>query len=187
MGVPSSRLAWGVILLGLSLALGCLDWLSGDELNFFVFYYLPVSLAAWFMGRTAAVVFALLCSSIWFAADLLTGHVHATQLLAVWNTMIRLVAFLAIGAAVAQLRHTLERERHSAEELRARLAQIRVLESFLPICAQCKKIRDDAGTWQPIERYISMHSDTRFSHGYCPDCYRSALVEAGLRAPGEPT
>jgi hypothetical protein len=186
MRLPTGRLAWGGLLLGLSLALGALDWWSGNELNFFVFYYAPVSLAAWFMGRSDAVVFAVLCALIWFAADLLSGHVHSTQLLAVWNTMIHLVAFLAIGGALSLLRHTLERERERAAELRTRLAQIRVLEAFLPICAQCKKIRDEAGAWQPIERYISSHSDTRFSHGFCPDCYQRALVEAGLRAPEDP-
>jgi hypothetical protein len=54
--------------------------------------------------------------------------------------------------------------------------RVRVLESFLPICAYCKKIRDDAGktdekgSWVEIEQYISLQTDTDFSHGICPEC-----------------
>ncbi len=48
--------------------------------------------------------------------------------------------------------------------------EIRKLRGFLPICANCKKIRDDKGYWTQVETYISNHSDTEFSHGICPDC-----------------
>lgn len=41
---------------------------------------------------------------------------------------------------------------------------------MLPICASCKRIRDDQGYWQQIESYITAHSETEFSHGVCPEC-----------------
>ncbi len=50
------------------------------------------------------------------------------------------------------------------------LHEIRHLEGFLPICASCKKIRDDHGNWIQIEGYIRDHSDAEFSHSICPDC-----------------
>jgi len=50
------------------------------------------------------------------------------------------------------------------------LASIRVLKGLLPICASCKKIRDDRGYWNQIEAYIRQHSEAEFSHGICPDC-----------------
>ncbi len=56
------------------------------------------------------------------------------------------------------------------EELQQALAEIKKLSGFLPICSSCKKIRDDKGYWQQIERYISEHSEALFSHGICPDC-----------------
>jgi len=56
------------------------------------------------------------------------------------------------------------------DELRDALAQVKALQGMLPICASCKKIRDDDGYWQQIESYISEHSDTKFSHGLCPEC-----------------
>jgi PAS domain S-box-containing protein len=48
--------------------------------------------------------------------------------------------------------------------------EITQLRSLLPICAHCKKIRDDTGYWQKVESYISQYTDTEFSHGICPDC-----------------
>ena len=48
--------------------------------------------------------------------------------------------------------------------------QIKALKKLLPICARCKKIRDDQGYWNQIEEYISEHSEAEFTHGICPKC-----------------
>lgn len=50
------------------------------------------------------------------------------------------------------------------------LAEIKMLRDILPICSFCKKIRDSEGNWSEVEVYISRHSETKFSHGFCPDC-----------------
>ena len=55
-------------------------------------------------------------------------------------------------------------------ELKEALASIKTLRGLLPICMYCKKIRDDSGYWQKLERYISSHSDAEFSHGICQEC-----------------
>ena len=52
------------------------------------------------------------------------------------------------------------------------LAEVRTLSGLLPICAKCKKIRDDRGYWNQIEIYIRERTDANFSHGVCPDCAR---------------
>jgi len=62
-----------------------------------------------------------------------------------------------------------ERERLIGE-LQDALAKVKQLSGFIPICASCKKIRDDAGYWQQLEVYIRDHSEAEFSHGMCPDC-----------------
>lgn len=69
-------------------------------------------------------------------------------------------------------------ERHEAEvergklitELQHALEQVKLLSGLLPICASCKKIRDDKGYWERIEVYISGHSEATFTHGLCPEC-----------------
>ena len=55
-------------------------------------------------------------------------------------------------------------------QLRQTLAEIRRLQGIVPICAYCKNVRDDQGYWQQVEKYVSDHSDAKFSHGICPDC-----------------
>jgi PAS domain S-box-containing protein len=62
-----------------------------------------------------------------------------------------------------------ERER-LVNELQHALDNIRTLQGLIPICANCKKIRDDKGFWNQVEAYISEHTDATFSHGICPDC-----------------
>jgi hypothetical protein len=55
-------------------------------------------------------------------------------------------------------------------ELHSALNEVKTLRGIIPICASCKKIRDDNGFWQQVEVYVSAHSDVMFSHGCCPEC-----------------
>lgn len=170
-----------VSLLGAGIAaLGWADWLTGYELNLTVFYFIPVSIAAWFLGLGIAVSLAVFSALAWYISDYKTGHVFSSPFIAVWNTNVRLAAFLAIGWTVFRVRQLLDHERDASRALRRALSEARTLEAFLPICATCKKIRDRQGAWHQIEAYISMHSDTRFSHGYCPECAGRMLRDAGL-------
>lgn len=63
------------------------------------------------------------------------------------------------------------------KKLEEALLNVRQLSGLLPICASCKKIRDDDGYWHQIEAYLKVHSDAEFSHGLCPDCKKRVLNE----------
>ena len=89
----------------------------------------------------------------------------------------------AITIAIARFDDLMELRRLNAElqagnkargrlilELQNALAQLKTLSGLLPICASCKKIRDDDGYWNQLEAYIQDHSDVVFSHGLCPEC-----------------
>jgi sensor domain CHASE-containing protein len=68
-------------------------------------------------------------------------------------------------------RKTIEQEREALiEKLQSSLAEIKTLSGLLPICSHCKKIRDDRGYWNTLEKYIHDHSDATFSHGICQEC-----------------
>jgi hypothetical protein len=54
---------------------------------------------------------------------------------------------------------------------------VKVLRGLLPICMNCKKIRDDQGYWQKLEVYIRQHSEAEFSHGLCPECAQKLYPE----------
>jgi DNA-binding NarL/FixJ family response regulator len=73
------------------------------------------------------------------------------------------------GLLVRSLRYAIERQKLLAQ-LEHSTKEIKTLRGFLPICASCKKIRDDKGYWTQIETYISERSEAEFSHGLCPDC-----------------
>jgi hypothetical protein len=55
--------------------------------------------------------------------------------------------------------------------------QMKYLEGILPVCASCKKIRDDKGAWKAIESYVKERSDAEFSHGICPECAEKLYPE----------
>jgi hypothetical protein len=69
-----------------------------------------------------------------------------------------------------------ERERMIGELQRA-LSEVKTLSGLLPICASCKKIRDDQGYWNQIEIYIKNHSQATFTHGICPECMKKLYPE----------
>jgi hypothetical protein len=71
------------------------------------------------------------------------------------------------------------------EELSRALSEVRTLSGMLPICMNCKKIRDDAGYWQQIEAYISEHSKAQFTHGICPQCAKLLFPEETEAVPEE--
>ena len=75
-------------------------------------------------------------------------------------------------------RKQIEEERNQLiESLQESLAKVKTLSGLLPICASCKKIRDDNGYWNQIETYIRNHSEAEFSHGICPECTRTLYPE----------
>ena len=77
-------------------------------------------------------------------------------------------ARVQVGVRVMTLQRSLaERVR----ELEEAFARIKYLRGLLPICAYCKKIRDDRNYWQQVESYITEHADVQFSHSICPSCY----------------
>lgn len=81
-------------------------------------------------------------------------------------------ARVAVGVRVLGLQQSLLERVRALEEA---LAQIKQLRGLLPICAYCKRIRDDRNYWQQVEGYISAHSTAQFSHSICPDCYERVV------------
>jgi two-component system, response regulator PdtaR len=71
--------------------------------------------------------------------------------------------FLRLRLLNAELRRNLA-------ELRASHAQAKTLRGLIPICAACKKIRNERGIWEPLENYIQDHSEAQFTHGFCREC-----------------
>ncbi len=97
----------------------------------------------------------------------------------------RLTAAFILGALVVYWQVAIARLRKIATEREQALAQVKILRGLLPICANCKKIRDDTGYWNSIESYIDAHSEASFTHGICPECVRKLYPEITDKLPNQ--
>ncbi|EKD33843.1 MAG: hypothetical protein ACD_75C02577G0003 [uncultured bacterium] len=142
------------------------------------------------------------------AKDFLTRRLVAVELAAfmvvvvlIWLDEIIDIPFLVFGAAATPVnwRESLFETALIAPiclmivyYTRVMVKKLKYLEGFLPICASCKKIRDDAGNWQQMEEYIGDRSEAKFSHGICPSCakklYPDLILDPDrLRGQGKPS
>ena len=121
--------------------------------------------------------------------------IHGTMVRKDGSRLPVLVSAVAIRDAEGRLRHirgalmdrteaarTQEELETTVGELEKAIASIRTLTGLLPICASCKKIRDDTGYWDRVESYISKHTEAQFSHGMCPDCFSRFYPDVPLPA-----
>ena len=100
------------------------------------------------------------------AVDYITKPVNSVVLLA------RVSSALTLKQEM-DCRKARERElQRSNEELQQALREVKVLRGLIPICASCKKIRNDGGFWQQLEEYLGEHSEAEFSHGLCQPCIK---------------
>lgn len=88
------------------------------------------------------------------------------------EVLARVKAHLTIRKLQKELAQKNEELQTKNEALEQALANVKTLAGLLPICANCKKIRDDDGYWHNVEEYIRAHSNAIFSHGICPDCMK---------------
>ena len=110
-----------ILSLLLLLLLGWLDYVTGYEFGFFIFYFIPVSIAAWWGGRTPGLIMGCLCAAAWFLADRLTNHTYRHAYLLYWETFMRLVSFVTTALTLTKIRETVNaRQQLQAELDRAR-------------------------------------------------------------------
>lgn len=87
------------------------------------------------------------------------------------------LAIVCVLRDITDLKRAVKEREELIVQLKEALANVKQLSGMLPICATCKKIRDDQGYWQQIEAYISDHSEAEFTHGMCPACAEIMYAE----------
>ncbi len=90
----------------------------------------------------------------------------------------KIVGLVGITREINELMETRQALEAKNAQLQAALDNIKTLKGFIPICASCKKIRDDEGFWQQVEVYVRDHSEAEFSHSLCPDCMRQLFPDS---------
>jgi ABC-type multidrug transport system fused ATPase/permease subunit len=155
--------------------------------NYFIIfqnlYYFPIIIAClYYMKRGFA--FSAILAIVYFLLTLAFTHDAAILL----QAAVRVAFFLLVAAVITYLslarkraenmiRTTLAEKEALANKLQGALAEIKTLSGLVPICAWCKKIRDDKGYWQTVEQYVSEHSQAEFTHSMCPECAKKYFDE----------
>jgi PAS domain S-box-containing protein len=97
---------------------------------------------------------------------------HASSIVSIHDNAGKVAGFYGIARDIS------ERRKKDAElldliaKLRMAAEEIKTLRGIVPICSNCKKIRDDKGYWEQVEGYVAKHTEAKFSHGICPDCLK---------------
>jgi PAS domain S-box-containing protein len=97
-------------------------------------------------------------------------RIYEVQMRPVFNNEGKTIAIDGIGRDITEHRRYEKEREKFISELKEALSKVKTLSGLLPICASCKKIRDDRGYWNQIEAYIRDHSEAEFSHSICPEC-----------------
>jgi len=160
-------------------------------------YVLPFLLWAAFRfgpGGASTAVFLVFVIALWNAAHgngplTVEGASAASMVLRSQGAMtIAAVSFLSLASVVAERRRIAHENARLVVQLQQALAEVKTLRGFIPICAWCHKVRDDAGFWQQIEMYLDARTDATFSHSICPACEREAHEEVeSHERPNTPT
>ena len=90
-----------------------------------------------------------------------------------WFFVVCAIVLIVVLVLLYRLRvaRLLEREKELRKRVNEAVAQLKILGGLIPICSNCKKIRDDKGYWNQLEQYLKEHSEAQFTHGICPECY----------------
>lgn len=176
----SAPFIWAAAV-SLGLIIGLADYVTGYEIGLSVFYLAPITLCVGFIGRRAGIFMSVLSTVMMALTMYLTGYVagvgHHNYLADLWTLFLRFSFYLIVVFLLSGLKGSFEEQGRLVVELKKALEEIKTLSGFLPICASCKKIRDDRGYWNELERYISEHSEAQFSHGLCPECAEKLYPE----------
>jgi len=167
------------LLLG---ALGCLDYATGYEMSFFVFYSVPVGVAAWWMGRWPAIGLALGATVTWLMADYFSGAKYSAPFFYYWNSTIHFIAFMINAVTIAKIKSDLDHRNVLAAELESIRKALRDVSALLPDCPACGKPRDEAGGNGEAEFTALAREHPELADVLCADCRANgvqARAEAG--------
>jgi hypothetical protein len=141
-----------------------------------VLYIMVVMISLWSPQKRFTVSMAVVCSVFTIGAFFFKPGTAE-----IWKVIInRVLALFAIWliTSLGLERKAIEEKQIMALAAKEKaLEEVRVLRGLLPVCASCKKIRDDKGLWTQMERYIKAHSEADFTHCICPECAEKLYSE----------
>ncbi len=167
LAVPQSGRVRLCLWYALAAAMVAVDYFTGPVIQFPIAFLLPVLLAAWFDSLLHALLLAVMLPTVRLGFLMGVWATPWTVGEAITNAAIRICVLSLLAYLAAR----------AAQQHRAALRDVQMLERILPICSYCRKIRDSNESWQSLETYFHAHGDIAFSHGLCPDCARKYYPE----------
>ncbi len=178
MQIASAQLYFRVVVASLLslLLVSWVDYVTGYELLFYVFYFVPVCMCAWFLDWPTTLAMVIISAISGFFVDRFSGHQYPHEAMRYWNALISFIALGAMGLVLHHLRES-QREQRQAQErlaqafddLNLKTGEIRKLQSQLQVvCAWTKKIRVD-GKWIDMEKFLADKLHISISHGISPE------------------
>jgi len=141
-----------------------------------VLYVLVVSLSFWSPSTRITILIAVASSVLTVGAFFFQPSVEEMWK-AAFNRLIALFTIWVTALLIVMRKMAEEKRSQAMLERQKALEDVKILRGFLPICASCKKIRNDKGYWEQLEAYITEHSEALFSHGICPECAKRLYPE----------
>lgn len=120
-----------VASIAILLILGWIDYVTGYEFGFFIFYFIPVSIAAWHVGRKPGIAMAFASAVCWYLADRMTHHPYPRPYLIYWETFARYISFLTTALTLSKIRETIDNGQRAREDLDRALEENRELKRLL--------------------------------------------------------
>jgi len=170
--VHTTRTQWTVTVgcVGLLLALGWLDYLTGYELGFFVFYSIPVAITAWHVGRLPAIFMSFGSALVWLMADEYSGQKYSSLFFVYWNIGIRCGCFVINAFTVSKIRRILDQQKQTMTDLDTALAELKELRGLLPVCGVCQSPRNDENYRLELSGYLQSSEKPKAGWWCCPAC-----------------
>jgi len=176
-----------VILASLAnlLVLSYIVYLTGHDFLFFVFFFIPVALCGWYLGRLSVVCMAILSGVSWCILDILSLHEYPSELVRYANSLICFLAFAIIGLLMQRLRSSLNEQvvvrqelEKTLEELKRSTQDARKLQSQLQVvCAWTKRINIE-GRWVALDEFLTNTLNTKITYGVSPEAMQAVLDNA---------
>jgi K+-sensing histidine kinase KdpD len=164
------------------ISLSYIDYLTSFQFLFFVFYFAPVALCGWYMGRLTVVAMAILSGIAWCFVDILSNHHYPFEASRYFNSFICFVAFASIGLLVQGLRHSLGEQLSVRRQLEQTLADltrtteetVKLQRQLHVVCAWTKRINVE-GQWIPLDEFLTDKLNAKFSYGVSPEAMKEVL------------
>ncbi len=180
----NTRAKLKVILASLAnlLVLSYIVYLTGYNFLLFVFFFVPVAICGWYLGRLSVFCMSVLSGMSWCVVDILSNHGYPSELIRCANTCICFLAFTIIGLLVQGLRQSLSEQlrvrrdlEQALEEARRSNEEVRRLQSHLQVvCAWTKRINVE-GRWVALDEFLTEQLNAKITYGVSPEAMQEVL------------